>query len=90
MINHPDLLILDEPTVGLMRSHKPVFELITHMHEHHRMTFLMVSHDMDRMESYLGAEAALTNGKIHFHVRHSHEIEDCAETNLQHTTAQVR
>lgn len=54
------------------------------------MTFLMVSHDMNRMENYLGSQPAVTNGKIHFHVRHSHEVEDCAETNLQHTTAQVR
>ncbi|CAM2811129.1 ABC transporter ATP-binding protein [Paenibacillus sediminis] len=86
LINHPDLLILDEPTVGIdAETQESFFELITHMHEHHEMTFLMVSHDLDMVENYLGKEPVHQSGKINFFVRHSHEILDCEETNLQHS-----
>lgn len=86
LINRPDLLILDEPTIGIdAETQASFFELITHMHAHHNMTFLMVTHDMDMVKDYLGAEPVQQNGKIQFFVRHSHEIENCAEQNLQHT-----
>ena len=86
LVNHPELLILDEPTVGIDKeSQASFFELIMHMHQHHRMTFLIVSHDMHRMESYLGNDPHLTNGSMCFYVRHSHHIQECKETNLQHS-----
>ncbi|GAB6990442.1 metal ABC transporter ATP-binding protein [Paenibacillus pini] len=86
LINHPDLLILDEPTVGIdAETQAGFFELITHMHAHHHMTFLMVSHDMDMIEGYLGKTPKQKNGKIQFYVRHSHEIQNCEEQNLQHS-----
>lgn len=86
MINRPDLLILDEPTVGIdAETQADFFELITHMHEHHHMTFLMVSHDMGMVESYLGKNPKQQNGKINFYVRHSHEIQNCEERDLQHS-----
>jgi len=86
LINHPDLLILDEPTVGIdAETQAGFFDLITHMHAHHHMTFLMVSHDIEMIRNYLGQEPVQSNGKINFYARHSHEIQDCAEDNLQHT-----
>jgi zinc transport system ATP-binding protein len=86
LINHPNLLILDEPTVGIdAETQAGFFELITHMHAHHHMTFLMVSHDIDMIENYLGHEPVQCNGKINFYSRHSHEVQDCVEDNLQHT-----
>lgn len=86
LINHPDLLILDEPTVGIdAETQEGFFELITHMHRHHHMTFLMVSHDMDMIEGYLGKTPKQQNGKIGFYVKHSHEIQDCEEQDLQHS-----
>ncbi|WP_410514675.1 ABC transporter ATP-binding protein [Paenibacillus sp. BR2-3] len=86
LINHPDLLILDEPTVGIdAETQAGFFDLITHMHAHHHMTFLMVSHDIDMIRNYLGKEPVQCNGKINFYSRHSHELQDCAEDNLQHT-----
>ncbi|MGN7357549.1 metal ABC transporter ATP-binding protein [Paenibacillus sp. SAF-054] len=86
MINRPDLLILDEPTVGIdAKTQADFFELITHMHEHHHMTFLMVSHDMGMVESYLGKHPKQQNGNINFYVRHSHEIQNCEERDLQHS-----
>jgi zinc transport system ATP-binding protein len=86
LINHPDLLILDEPTVGIdTETQAGFFDLITHMHAHHHMTFLMVSHDIDMIRNYLGQEPVQCNGKINFYSRHSHELQNCSEVNLQHT-----
>lgn len=86
LINQPDLLILDEPTVGIdAETQAGFFDLITHMHAHHHMTFLMVSHDIEMIRNYLGQEPVQQNGKINFYVRHSHEVQNCAESDLQHT-----
>ena len=85
LINRPDLLILDEPAIGIdAETQASFFELITHMHAHHRMTFLMVTHDLDVVKDYLGETPDQQNGKIQFFVRHSHELENCEEENLQH------
>ncbi|MDO3409521.1 metal ABC transporter ATP-binding protein [Saccharibacillus sp. CPCC 101409] len=86
MINRPELLILDEPTVGIdAETQDGFFELIRHMHQHHNITFLMVSHDIDRIEDYLGKEPRQQNGKIKFFVRHSHDDLNCGQTDLQHS-----
>lgn len=85
LINHPDLLILDEPTVGIdAQTQRDFFELIFHLHAHHHMTFLMVSHDIDIIEGYLGQEPRDHCGAIKLYVRHSHE-QDCAIPDLQHS-----
>ncbi|OPA81316.1 ABC transporter [Paenibacillus selenitireducens] len=86
LINNPDLLILDEPTVGIdIETQHDFFQLVQHMHQHHRMTFLMVSHDMEMIEAYLGKEPVQQSGKLKFYVKHSHEIENCVDTNLAHS-----
>ncbi|NMO96857.1 metal ABC transporter ATP-binding protein [Paenibacillus lemnae] len=86
LINRPDLLVLDEPTIGIdAETQASFFELITHMHAHHDMTFLMVTHDLDMVQGYLGQKPVDQNGKIQFFVRHSHEAQDCVEQDLQHT-----
>lgn len=86
LIGGPKLLILDEPMTGIdAETQQNFFQLIRHLHQKHDITFLMVSHDMDMMRSYLGREPKETAGKLSFYVRHSHELEDCAETDLLHT-----
>lgn len=85
MVNHPDLLVLDEPTVGIdAQTQADFFELIFHMHAHHQMTFLMVSHDIDMIQGYLGESPRDRSGAIQFYVRHSHE-QECAIPDLQHS-----
>lgn len=91
LINNPDLLILDEPTVGIdAETQEGFFHMIRHMHCHHNITFLIVSHDYEMIRSYLGDESAQTNGKLKFFVKHSHDLEDCVETNLTHSLRDLR
>lgn len=85
LVNKPDLLVLDEPTVGIdAQTQADFFELIFHMHAHHHMTFLMVSHDIGMIEGKLGKNPREQCGAIKFYVRHSHE-QDCAIPDLQHS-----
>ncbi|WEK55580.1 MAG: ABC transporter ATP-binding protein [Candidatus Cohnella colombiensis] len=86
LINNPKLLILDEPLSGIdQETQVNFFNLIRHMHQHHNITFIMVSHDMEMVRSYLGDKPKETAGKLNFYVRHSHDLEDCVETDLFHT-----
>ncbi|TBL79916.1 metal ABC transporter ATP-binding protein [Paenibacillus thalictri] len=86
LINNPRLLILDEPTVGIdARTQADFFQLIRHMHQHHHITFVMVTHDLDMLQSYLGNEPVQACGGLKFFVKHTHEPEDCLETNLTHS-----
>lgn len=86
LINNPKLLILDEPMVGVdVETQQKFFRMIRHMHQHHDITFLMVSHDVDMMLSYLGEEPVHTNGKLKFYVKHTHELQNCNETDLTHS-----
>jgi len=91
MINNPSLLILDEPTVGIdAETQENFFHMIKHMHKHHNITFLMVSHDMDMIRSYLGEEPLQQNGKLKFYVKHTHELDNCRETDLTHSLRDLR
>ncbi|ALS28433.1 metal ABC transporter ATP-binding protein [Paenibacillus cisolokensis] len=91
LINNPDLLILDEPTVGIdAETQEGFFHMIKHMHEHHNITFLMVSHDMDMIRSFLGLKLAQESGRLKFYVRHSHDLTDCVENDLAHTLKDLR
>lgn len=86
LINNPQLLILDEPTVGIdAETQEDFFRMIEHMHRHHHITFLMVSHDMDMMHSYLGDEPTHQSDKLKFFVRHTHDPEDCGQTDFIHS-----
>ncbi|MFD1955879.1 metal ABC transporter ATP-binding protein [Paenibacillus thailandensis] len=91
LINNPSLLILDEPTVGIdTETQESFFHMIKHMHQHHNITFLMVSHDLDMIRSYLGERPASEYGKLKFYLKHSHDLQDCVESDLTHSLRGLR
>ncbi|MFB6362691.1 metal ABC transporter ATP-binding protein [Paenibacillus elgii] len=91
LINNPELLILDEPTVGIdAETQAGFFRMIRHMHQHHHITFIMVTHDMDMIQSYLGEDSVQKSGNLSFYVKHTHEPENCRETDLPHSMQQLR
>ena len=86
LVNSPSLLILDEPTVGIdTETQASFFSLLRHLHTRHSMTFLMVSHDIDMLQDYIGKEPAQKAGKLGFYVKHAHDAQNCGETSLIHT-----
>ncbi|TVX92771.1 metal ABC transporter ATP-binding protein [Paenibacillus agilis] len=84
MVNKPELLILDEPTVGIdAETQRDFFNLLQHLHEHHNMTIIMVSHDMEMVNAWFGSEPVHRSGKFSFYRKHSHE-QVCQEEDFVH------
>jgi len=85
LVNNPELLILDEPTVGIdTETQHAFFSMLRHLHAHHDITFLMVSHDVDLMRSYLGENPVMTSGKLKFYVKAMDNTATCRETDITH------
>jgi zinc transport system ATP-binding protein len=73
LVRRPELLILDEPTVGVdQRSTEQFYELLSRLHQNEKMSLLMVTHDIGVVTSYVDQVACL-NRKLYFHGR-SHEF----------------
>ena len=90
IINNPDLLILDEPFTGVdEETQRSFFHILKHMHEHHRMTFLMVTHDFQLLRDYLQDEPQRINPRLSLYIRHSHG-KDCTGTDIAHTLRALR
>jgi zinc transport system ATP-binding protein len=86
LIGNPDLLILDEPMVGIdAETQKLFFSMLRHMHSHHHITFVMVSHDVDLIRSYLGEHPLVEHQRLKFYVKSMDNAAICRETDLTHT-----
>lgn len=67
LVSNPDLLILDEPTVGVdAESVDRFYELLEHLHDHIGISMLLVSHDIGVITSKVDQVACL-NKKLFFH-----------------------
>lgn len=65
MVNNPDILILDEPTVGIDSQSKEEFlDLLVHLNTHHKISILMISHEMDIVSDYANKIFKLREGVI--------------------------
>lgn len=66
LVNHPELLVLDEPTSGLDRSSVDEFiEVMATLMRDPERVVLMVSHDLERLESLEADRIVLSQGVIH-------------------------
>ncbi|WP_103980952.1 metal ABC transporter ATP-binding protein [Helcococcus massiliensis] len=53
MVHNPEVLIFDEPTVGVDRESKEDFyDLISHLHTHHDLTIILVTHESDNLDKF--------------------------------------
>lgn len=65
MVNNPDILILDEPTVGIDQKSKEDFlDLLVHLNTHHGISILMITHEMDILGDYVDKVFKLKEGFI--------------------------
>lgn len=85
LAGNPELLVLDEPTTGIdAETQRSFFSMLRHLHAHHNITFLMVSHDIDALKSFLGDRPAVTSGKLQFYIKSMENEAACRETDLTH------
>jgi zinc transport system ATP-binding protein len=69
LVSQPRLLLLDEPTSGLdTGGQAQLFALLQRLREEHKLTVVMVSHDVTALSHYAGQLACL-NRTIHWHDR---------------------
>lgn len=67
LVSDPELLILDEPTVGVdAQSMNQFYQLLETMHRERNISLLLVSHDIGVLTSKVDRVACL-NRKVHFH-----------------------
>ena len=60
-----ELLIFDEPTVGVDRESKKVFfDLINHLNKHHNITIILVTHEAELSELGNIRNLELRDGEI--------------------------
>lgn len=65
MVNDPKLLLLDEPTVGVdEKSKRDFLKLLAHLNDKHKISILMISHEMDVVREFSKREIRLKNGRI--------------------------
>lgn len=65
LLHEPELLILDEPTIGLdPQTRAKIWDYIRDLKKRHGMTILMTTHYMDEAEELAERIAIMDNGKI--------------------------
>lgn len=67
LVNDPDLLILDEPTVGVDAENvKRFYAILQQLHQKRQITLLLVTHDTGLISKY-ATDIAFLNKQLHFH-----------------------
>lgn len=67
LVSEPELIILDEPTVGVdYKNVNRFYELLHKLHEENNITLLLVTHDTGVMTEY-ATDIVCLNKTLHFH-----------------------
>lgn len=65
LVHRPDILIFDEPTVGVDQDNsRAFFQLLKHLNERHGKTIIMVTHELDKADGYFNKKFYLENKTI--------------------------
>lgn len=81
LVNDPELLILDEPTVGVDQEnvHK-FYELLHRLNKEEKITLLLITHDTGTMTEH-ATDVVCLNKTLHFH-GNPEQFEDMKEKDL--------
>ncbi len=67
LLHEPEILFLDEPTIGLdVLAKRTILEFIKHLNETQRVTVMVTSHDMAELEQLAGRIVMIDRGEIAF------------------------
>lgn len=65
LVSTPRILILDEPTVGIDAKHKKDFlDLLYHLNKNHKISILIISHEMELIKDYVTKTVYLKEGRL--------------------------
>jgi len=74
LVSNPELLIMDEPTVGLdVKAQKDFYSLIKKLREQLNITIIMVSHDVGFVFEYADTVVCV-NKRVHLHTKHEDKL----------------
>ncbi len=65
LVQQPNILLLDEPTTYLDIGHQmEILELLTRLNQQHKITIVMVLHDINQASQYSHRLIAMQQGKL--------------------------
>lgn len=67
LIDHPDVLLFDEPTAGVdIGGEETIYSLLSKLHREHKLTILLITHDLNIVNRYAEKVLCLNREKICF------------------------
>ncbi|TSC83175.1 MAG: zinc transport system ATP-binding protein [Parcubacteria group bacterium Gr01-1014_19] len=67
LINHPDVLLFDEPTTGIdLGGEETIYALLEKLHKNHKLTIILITHDLNVVYRYASKALCLNREKVHF------------------------
>lgn len=65
MVSNPEILVLDEPTVGIDGDSKMEFlKILNHLNRHHDKTILIITHEMNLVKDFVNKIVRIEDGRI--------------------------
>ena len=65
LINHPDILLFDEPTAGVdIGGEETIYSLLEKLHREHNLTIMIITHDLNVIYRYAKKVLCLNKEKV--------------------------